>query len=70
MGVGLFYHDTRYKTRGSGLKLCQGKFRLDMRKYFSKREVRCRNGLPREVVDSLSLKMLKKHLEVVLWDIV
>lgn len=32
VGVDLFYHDANNRTRGSDLKLCQGKFRLDIRK--------------------------------------
>ena len=67
-GDGLFI---RVCTRGSGFKLKEGSFSLDVRKKsFTVRVVRYWHRLPRDVVDVLSLETFKARLDQALGNLI
>ena len=70
-GRQLFERGDKSRTRGNGLKLKEGRLRLNVRgKFFTMRAVRCWYGLPREAVDAPSLEMFKARLHDALGSLV
>ena len=73
-GEGHFIRACSNRTRGSGFKLEESRFRLDTRnKFFSVRVARHWNRLPREAMDVPSLEAVKARLDgavsnLVQWD--
>jgi len=66
-GADLFCLVSSDRMRGNGSKLCQWRFRLDVRKhFFIGKVVKQCNWLPTDVVDAPSLSMFNRHLDNVL----
>jgi len=69
--VGLFSQVTSDRMKGYGLKLCQGRFILGIRKnFFTKRVIKHWFRLLREVAESPSLDVFKRRVHVALRDMV
>lgn len=64
--AGVFQVESIDRTRGSGTKSKYKEFQLNIRKSYTVRMVKHFHRLPREVVGSAALVVLKSHLDMVL----
>ena len=62
-GEGLFIRECRDRMKANGFKLKEGRFRLDIKKFFPVRVVRHWNRFPREAVAAPSLEVFKVRLD-------
>ena len=69
-GSQLFERVDNSRTIRNGFKLKEGRFKSDIRVFFTVRVVRCRNRLPREAVDAPSLEVFKARLDEALGSLV
>lgn len=71
MGADLFYRACIERTRGNGLKMRQERCRLDITwsKFTASVAVHW-NRLARKVMESLTLDMFRRHLDLPLVDVV
>lgn len=71
MGVSLFSQLTSDGMRENDLKLCQGRFELNVVKnFFTEKWVRYWSRPPREVVESPSLEFFRRGVDMIPGDLV
>lgn len=66
VGTRRFSQAASDRMRGKGLKLCHGRFRMEIRTNSSERVAKHQNGPARDVVRSSSLEIFKTHVYLVL----
>jgi len=68
---GLFCQARSDGTEGNSLKSCQGRLRLAVRKhFFTEMVAKCWNRLPGEVVESPSLEIFNRCVDMALRDMI
>lgn len=71
VGVALFSHTKNDRSEGNGLELWQGRFRLDIKKkFFTERVIKNWNKFSTEAVESSSLEVFKRCMDLAFRDII